>query len=76
MMKRVVITGMGLVTPLGSAVKQLPKTWLPASVASVPLNALIPQSLGCHLGGEVRDFSPMDFISQERSDAWTVCPRW
>ena len=63
MMKRVVITGMGLVTPLGIGRKTVAQNLVAGECGISPIERFDTASLGCHLGGEVRDFSPMDFIS-------------
>ena len=63
MMKRVVITGMGLVTPLGIGREMVAQNLVAGKCGIHPIERFDIGSSGCHLGGEVRDFSPMDFIS-------------
>lgn len=63
MIKRVVITGMGLVTPLGIGRETVARHLVTGKCGIRPIERFDTASLGCHLGGEVRDFSPMDFIS-------------
>ncbi|HLG21727.1 MAG TPA: beta-ketoacyl-ACP synthase II [Candidatus Manganitrophaceae bacterium] len=60
--RRVVVTGLGLVTPLGTGVE---KTWkaLCAGESGVGRIARFdPSDYPCQIAGEVKDFSPTDFI--------------
>ena len=63
MMPRVVITGMGLVTPLGIGRETVARNLFAGHSGIRPIERFETGPLGCHLGGEVSDFSPMDFIS-------------
>ncbi len=61
--QRVVVTGLGLVTPLGVG-KDHFSTKLFAGVCAIDtVRAFDTSAVASHLGGEVRDFAPRDFIS-------------
>jgi len=63
--RRVVITGLGLVTPLGVGV---PKTWA-AILSGQPGVGLITRfdasDYPCRIAGEVKDFNPADYIEKK-----------
>lgn len=62
-MRRVVITGLGAVTPLGNDAET---TWenLKAGVSGIfPLSKFDPSGLPSTIAGEVKDFCPGDYIS-------------
>ncbi len=65
MRRRVVITGLGVITPLGTG---LEKTW-PAICAGASgihrITRFDPANLPVQIAGEVRDFDPADFIEKK-----------
>ena len=63
MIRRVVITGMGLVTPLGIGRKATAQGLFSGQCGIRPIHRFDTTPFGCHLGAEVRDFNPMDFIN-------------
>lgn len=65
--RRVVITGMGAVTPLGNSVDAM---WAAAIAGQSGLGRLTlidPSNYPCQVGGEVRDFDPTQYM--DRKDA-------
>jgi len=63
--RRVVVTGLGMVTPLGTGVE---KNWssLCNGVSGIgPITRFDASSLKCQLAGEVRDFRALDFMDQK-----------
>jgi len=63
--RRVVVTGLGLVTPLGTGVQ---KTWkaLCAGVSGVgKIEKFDPAQLPVRIAGEVKDFDPADYIEKK-----------
>jgi 3-oxoacyl-[acyl-carrier-protein] synthase II len=75
MKRRVVITGLGFVTPLGIGVEQ---TWsaLVAGKSGISrITKFDPTNLVTQIAGEVKDFEPEDYISRKdirRMDDFTV----
>jgi len=60
--RRVVVTGMGAVTPLGNSLKQ---TWQRLLEGVSGIGALVHYDvtgLACQIGGEVRDFRPEEWV--------------
>jgi len=67
MKRRVVITGIGLVTPLG---KDLTSTWealMRGRSGIVPITRFDPSRLGCRIAGEVRDFDPSTVLDAKEA---------
>jgi 3-oxoacyl-[acyl-carrier-protein] synthase II len=65
--RRVVVTGLGLITPLGSTVD---KSWagLTAGKSGIgPIRGFDPAGLETTIAGEVHDFDPLDYM--ERKEA-------
>ncbi len=69
-MRRVVVTGLGVITPLGSNVE---KSWLRLKQGLSGIKLLDRQEfkgLDCRIGGEVTDFNPSVFLSQKEIQRW------
>jgi 3-oxoacyl-[acyl-carrier-protein] synthase II len=63
--RRVVVTGLGLITPLGTGLEQ---TWtaLCAGRSGVRrISRFDPSGHDCQIAGEVRDFTPTDYIEKK-----------
>jgi 3-oxoacyl-[acyl-carrier-protein] synthase II len=61
---RVVITGMGLLTPMGNNV---PSTWeaLCQGISGVgPITLFDPNRFRIHFGAEVKNFDPSDYMDR------------
>jgi 3-oxoacyl-[acyl-carrier-protein] synthase II len=63
MNNRVVITGVGMVTPLGAGKDPFLKRLLAGESGISPITSFDTARFRSRLGGEVRDFSPKEFIS-------------
>lgn len=61
--RRVVVTGLGLVTPLGVGKDIFFEKLIAGACAIDPVRGFDTGALESHLGAEVRDFAPRDFIS-------------
>ncbi len=64
---RVVITGLGAVSPLGSSVTQLWDGWMHGQSGIRRITQFDPSELPCQLAGEIPDFNVEDYI--ERKEA-------
>ncbi len=63
MSRRVVVTGMGLVTPLGIGRKAFASNLFDGDCGIRAIQGFDTTPFKSHLGGEVGDFSPVDFIA-------------
>jgi len=61
--RRVVITGLGMVTPIGIGKEQFSARLFQGDSGIREIAAFDTSRLVSHLGAEVRDFNPLDFIS-------------
>ena len=63
--RRVVVTGLGLITPLGSGVE---KTWNALCAGKSGIRRITkfdPSGHACQIAGEVTDFNPADYIEKK-----------
>lgn len=65
MRRRVVITGMGAVTPLGVGLEQSWKNLIEGKSGIGPITRFDPSPLKCQVAGEVKDFHPEDFMDKK-----------
>jgi 3-oxoacyl-[acyl-carrier-protein] synthase II len=65
MIERVVITGLGALSPLGVGVAALWDGLLAGRSGIRPVQAFDTSAYDCHLGGEVPDFDPLAFMSAD-----------
>jgi 3-oxoacyl-[acyl-carrier-protein] synthase II len=65
-MRRVVITGIGLVTPLGVGTDSTWKGLIEGRSGVGPIRGFDASSLRSRLGGEIRDFDPKPFVANRR----------
>lgn len=63
MSKRVVVTGIGMVTPLGIGKDQFTQALFSGSSGITEIAAFDTSRFPSHLGAEIKKFSPRDFIS-------------
>lgn len=66
-MKRVAITGIGLLTALGVGVEPTWEALLAGRSAVGSLDAYDPSSLRTRIGAEIRDFKPQEFVANRRT---------
>ncbi|RIK66415.1 MAG: beta-ketoacyl-[acyl-carrier-protein] synthase II [Planctomycetota bacterium] len=72
--RRVVITGMGLVSPLGNSVDQFWERLLAAESGVAPIQRFDATQFDVRFGGECREFDPAQFIDRKeikRMDRFT-----
>ena len=63
--RRVVVTGIGLITPLGASVE---KTWrglIEGKSGIGPITRFDPAGLDTQIAGEVKDFDPLDYMDRK-----------
>jgi len=60
---KIVVTGIGMVTPLGISKDQFSRRLFAGDCAVAPVQSFDTSALSSHCGAEVTDFQPRDFIS-------------
>jgi 3-oxoacyl-[acyl-carrier-protein] synthase II len=76
MVRRVVITGLGMVTPLGTGVE---KNWQAACSGASgigPITKFDASSFPTQIAGEVLDFRPEDFLDKQKIRRFDVFVHW
>jgi 3-oxoacyl-[acyl-carrier-protein] synthase II len=63
--RRVVVTGLGLITPLGTGVDKAWKALCDGKSGIVRITRFDPTGHACQLAGEVKDFDPACFIEKK-----------
>ncbi|MBM3226121.1 MAG: beta-ketoacyl-ACP synthase II [Candidatus Tectomicrobia bacterium] len=63
--RRVVITGMGLVTPLGIGVQSAWDALLKGTSGIGPITSFDASAYPCHIAGEVQDFDPLAYVDKK-----------
>lgn len=66
--RRVAVTGLGMVTPLGTGVDKNWQAIIAGKSGIGPLTHFNPSQLKCHVAGEVKDFKPLDFMEKRAVD--------
>lgn len=65
--RRVVITGMGAITPLGLSVQETWESLLAGRSGIARLTQFDPSSCSSQIGGEVRSFEPTDYMDKKEA---------
>ena len=63
--RRVVVTGVGLVSPVGVGTEVTWKALLQGESGIGPITLFDPTGFSCRIAGEVKNFSPEDFIERK-----------
>lgn len=66
MPRRVVITGLGMVTPLGTGVEKNWDTACSGTSGIGPIEKFDPTPFACRIAGQVKDFVPADFVPKQQ----------
>jgi 3-oxoacyl-[acyl-carrier-protein] synthase II len=74
--KRVVITGMGCITPLGCDVDTVWKRLLAGESGVVPISRFDTSEMSVRIAAEVRDFDPVDYLDKRSSRRMDVFARY
>ena len=61
--QRIVVTGIGMVTPLGVGKEEFGRRIFAGDCAVAPIKSFDTSEFTSHLGAEVADFQPRDFVS-------------
>ena len=64
-MRRVVITGVGLITALGTGTEKTWKSLLDGDCGINTIESFDTSDQSVHIAGEVRDFNPEDYIQKK-----------
>jgi 3-oxoacyl-[acyl-carrier-protein] synthase II len=67
---RAVVTGIGIVSPLGIGVRSFWERVLAGSVGIAPLTRFDASEFSCRIAGEINDFDPADYLDGKRL-RWT-----
>src|SRR5713226_8742112 len=63
--RRVVVTGIGLLSPLGIGTEQTWRATLAGHSGIAPISLFDASSMPCRIAGEVKGFDPKDFLDQK-----------
>ena len=74
--KRVVVTGMGCVTPLGCDVETVWRRLLAAESGVVPISRFDASEMSVRIAAEVRDFDPLDYLDKRASRRMDLFARY
>jgi 3-oxoacyl-[acyl-carrier-protein] synthase II len=72
MKRRVVITGLGMVTPLGTGVEKNWKAVCAGTSGIGPISKFDASEYACRIAGEVKDFHPEDFMDKKQARRFDV----
>lgn len=65
--RRVVVTGLGVITPIGNTVDKFWKALLEGKSGVARLTAFDPSSFTSQIAAEVKDFDPLQFMSEKEA---------
>ncbi len=67
MKRRVVITGLGAITPIGIGKNKFWESLIAGKSGIGQITAFDASSINCHIAGEVKDFEPGDFLDKKEA---------
>jgi 3-oxoacyl-[acyl-carrier-protein] synthase II len=65
--KRVVITGLGIISPIGTGIEKFWSNLLEGKSGIGPITKFDPSELPTRIAGEVKDFNPEDFLDKKEA---------
>ena len=74
MKRRVVVTGMGAITPVGNDVATTWRSLIEGKSGTTPITKFDASNFTCRIAAEVKDFNPLDFMDRKeakRADPYT-----
>ncbi len=72
MTQRVVITGLGVLSPIGNGAREFWRSLIAGTVGTGPIQTFDTSMFDAHIGGEVRDFNPAGYFQVLDPE---MCPR-
>ena len=72
MRRRVVVTGLGMVTPLGTGVEKNWKAVCAGTSGIGPISKFDASKYACRIAGEIKDFRPEDFMDKKQARRFDV----
>lgn len=76
MRKRVVITGIGAVTPIGTGVPRYWENLLSGTSGVAPISLFDPGDYPCRIAAEVKDFDPEKFFDRKKARLLARCTQF
>lgn len=73
---RIVITGMGALTPIGNSVAESWDNLLAGNSGITRITQFDPEGLLCQIAGEVKDFNPRDFMAFKDARRMSRCSQF
>ena len=67
-MRRVVVTGLGAVTPIGNNVDDF---WASVKAGKIGFDHFDTTDYKCHIAAELKDFNPQDFMDRKAAREWS-----
>jgi len=74
--RRVVVTGLGVVSPLGIGKEKLQKNIIAGKSGIKPITRFDASLYPCKLAGEIRDFDPLNYVSEREANRTERCSRF
>ncbi|MGH9554352.1 MAG: beta-ketoacyl synthase N-terminal-like domain-containing protein, partial [Terriglobales bacterium] len=65
MARRVVVTGVGLVSPVGNTAEETWKNLLAGKSGVARITQFDPSDFACQIAAEVKNFDPLNFIEKK-----------
>ncbi|HHX50677.1 MAG TPA: beta-ketoacyl-ACP synthase II, partial [Clostridia bacterium] len=65
--KRVLITGMGVISPVGTGLEKFWKALISGQSGIGPITHFDPDNLPTRIAGEVKDFDPLDYLDRKET---------
>lgn len=65
--RRVVVTGLGVITPIGNTIEEFWSALLACKSGVARLTAFDPSNFTCQIAAEVKNFNPTDFMSDKET---------
>ena len=69
-MKRVVVTGMGAITPIGNSVEEFWSGVKEQKIGFAPITYFDATEYKAHLAAEVKGFNAKDYMKPKAEDVW------